>query len=134
MEQTNCPNCGAPLTGCRCEYCGTVDTSAEEQMREDIQRLRGEIDNLMFTDQARQSVDCFLSAGFRPAPQSLPTKKERFDYTIHNPKGELVLQAPESCRYSRQVELELLAAGYAIRLHARKITKKELTEDVKNRR
>ena len=21
---TNCPNCGAPVTGRRCEYCGTV--------------------------------------------------------------------------------------------------------------
>ena len=21
---TNCPNCGAPITGPRCEYCGTV--------------------------------------------------------------------------------------------------------------
>lgn len=134
MEQTNCPNCGAPLTGCRCEYCGTVDTSAEKQMREDIQRWQAEIDNLMFADQIRRSVDCFLSAGSRPAPQSLPTKKERFDYTIHNPTGGLVLQAPESCRYSRQVELDLLAAGYTIRLHGRKITKKELTENVKNRR
>lgn len=56
------------------------------------------------------------------------------DYTIHNPAGGLVLQAPESCRYSRQVELELLAAGYTIRLHGQKITKKELTENVKNRR
>lgn len=54
------------------------------------------------------------------------------DYTIHNLTGELVLQAPESCRYSRQVELELPAAGYTIRLHGRKITKKELTENVKN--
>lgn len=134
MERTNCPNCGAPLTGCRCEYCGTVDTSAEKQMREGIQRWQAEIDNLMLADQMRRSVDCFLSAGFRPAPPSLPTKRERFDYTIHNPTGELVLQAPESCRYSRQVELELLAAGYAIRLHGRKITKKELTENVKNRR
>lgn len=134
MEQTNCPNCGAPLTGCRCEYCGTVDTLAEKQMREDIQRLRGEIDNLMLADQIRRSVDHFVSVGFRPAPPSLPTKKERFDYTVHNPAGELVLQAPESCRYSRQVELELLAAGYTIRLHGRKITKKELTENVKNRR
>lgn len=134
MERTNCPNCGAPLTGCRCEYCGTVDTSAEEQMREDIQRLRTEIDNLMFPDQIRRSVDCFLSAGSCPAPPSLPTKTERFDYTIHNPTGGLVLQAPESCRYFRQVELDLLAAGYTIRLYGRKITEKELTESVKNRR
>ncbi len=20
---TNCPNCGAPVTGCECEYCGS---------------------------------------------------------------------------------------------------------------
>ena len=56
------------------------------------------------------------------------------DYTINNPAGELVLQTPEICRYSRQVEMELLAAGYTIRLHGRKITKKELTENAKNRR
>lgn len=55
-------------------------------------------------------------------------------YTVHNPTGALVLQAPESCRYSRQVELDLLAAGYTIRLHGRKIAKKELPENVKNRR
>lgn len=122
MERTNCPNCGAPLTGCRCEYCGTVDTSAEK-------RMRVEIDNLMFAD-----VNHFISAGSRPTPPSLPTKKERFDYTVHNPAGELVLQTPEICRYSRQVDMELLAAGYTIRLHGRKITKKELTENVKNRR
>lgn len=24
---TNCPNCGAPITGPKCEYCGTVHTS-----------------------------------------------------------------------------------------------------------
>lgn len=22
-EQTNCPNCGAPISGIKCEYCGT---------------------------------------------------------------------------------------------------------------
>ena len=22
--ETNCPNCGAPITGIQCEYCGTV--------------------------------------------------------------------------------------------------------------
>lgn len=23
-REINCPNCGAPITGSRCEYCGTV--------------------------------------------------------------------------------------------------------------
>lgn len=72
MEQTNCPNCGAPLTGCRCEYCGTVDTSAEKQMREDVQRLRCEIDRLLLFDRVTKDMlrhpDRILS---------LPTKKER---------------------------------------------------------
>ena len=24
MKRTNCPNCGAPITGIKCEYCGTL--------------------------------------------------------------------------------------------------------------
>lgn len=28
---TNCPNCGAPITSCRCEYCGTVFHFRDEQ-------------------------------------------------------------------------------------------------------
>jgi len=28
---TNCPNCGAPITSCRCEYCGTVFRFQDEQ-------------------------------------------------------------------------------------------------------
>lgn len=24
QKMTNCPNCGAPITGEKCEYCGTV--------------------------------------------------------------------------------------------------------------
>lgn len=23
-SKTNCPNCGAPVKGCKCEYCETV--------------------------------------------------------------------------------------------------------------
>lgn len=32
MTQTNCKNCGAPLTGCVCEYCGT-DYGEREKKR-----------------------------------------------------------------------------------------------------
>lgn len=24
MKETNCPNCGAPISSSKCEYCGTV--------------------------------------------------------------------------------------------------------------
>lgn len=40
---TNCPNCGAPLVGGRCEYCGTLSPEAEEK----IQELRRQMDELV---------------------------------------------------------------------------------------
>lgn len=46
-----------------------------------------------------------------------------YPYIVFNPAGELVLQAAESARYSRRVELEMLGAGYTIRLHGKRITK-----------
>lgn len=47
-------------------------------------------------------------------------------YQVINPAGTVVLQAPESCRSSRRVELLQLDSGYTIRLHGRRITKTEL--------
>lgn len=44
-------------------------------------------------------------------------------YTVTNPSGEIVLQAAESCRYPRLVELALLEAGYTIRLNGKPLTK-----------
>lgn len=31
---TNCPNCGAPLVGGQCEYCGTLSPDAEKKIQE----------------------------------------------------------------------------------------------------
>lgn len=47
-------------------------------------------------------------------------------YQIYNSAGTLVLQAPESCRHSKKVELDHLENGYTIKLHGKKITKKEV--------
>ena len=47
-------------------------------------------------------------------------------YQVINSAGIVVLQAPESCRSSRRVELLQLESGYTIRLHGRRITKTEL--------
>lgn len=52
-------------------------------------------------------------------------------YTVTNPTGEIVLQAPESCRYPRSVELALLEAGYTVRLHGKKITKNETRKEMR---
>ena len=38
--KVNCPNCGAPLVGGRCEYCGTVSSEAEKK----IQEIRRQMD------------------------------------------------------------------------------------------
>ena len=35
---TSCPNCGAPLVGGRCEYCGTASPESEERIQELMRR------------------------------------------------------------------------------------------------
>lgn len=52
------------------------------------------------------------------------------EYTVTNPDGDLVLQAPESCRYPKLLELALLEAGYTIRFHGIRLTKTMLRKDV----
>lgn len=54
-----------------------------------------------------------------------------YPYTVTNPSGEIVLQAAESCRYTRLVELALLEAGYIVRLHGKKITKTETRKEMR---
>ena len=51
---------------------------------------------------------------------------DNLPYQIYDRYGELVLQAAEDCRYSKETELGLLDAGYTIKLNGKKITKKEL--------
>lgn len=48
-------------------------------------------------------------------------------YQVYNSAGTLVLQAPESCRHSKKVELDLLENGYTIKLNGKRITKKEVS-------
>ena len=54
-----------------------------------------------------------------------------YPYTETNPSGEIVLQAAESCRYPRLVELALLETGYIVRLHGKKITKTEMRKEMR---
>ena len=56
---------------------------------------------------------------------------DNLPYQVINPAGTVVLQAPESCRSSRRVELLQLEHGYTIRLHSRRITKTELRKPAK---
>lgn len=51
---------------------------------------------------------------------------DKLPYQVFSPSGQLVLQAAENCRSSRQIELDQLAAGYTILLHGKKIMRKEV--------
>lgn len=49
VVKNNCPNCGAPITGKRCEYCDTwfVDPVEEEKRKlEEQEKLKREIEQL----------------------------------------------------------------------------------------
>lgn len=51
-------------------------------------------------------------------------------YQIINPSGQLVMEAPENCRYPRRIELDMLEAGYTIKINGRKLTKAEIRKEV----
>ena len=52
---------------------------------------------------------------------------------IYDPSGRLMETMHEGCeRYARSTELKMLEAGYTIKVHGRKLTKKELREDGKD--
>lgn len=54
---------------------------------------------------------------------------DSFPYKVYNSSGDLVMAATENARYRRKRELELLEAGYTIRLNGRKITKTEIKKE-----
>lgn len=66
--ETNCPNCGAPLVGGRCEYCGTLSPDAEEK----IQEIRRQMDETIWLISHSE----FLSRlPFRYIPQDTQKKE-----------------------------------------------------------
>ena len=54
-------------------------------------------------------------------------------YEVADPSGRIVLTADASCRYSRNVELSVLEAGYTIRLNGKKLTKAEARKEAQGR-
>ena len=59
---------------------------------------------------------------------------DKYPYKVFNPAGEVVLQSIPECRYPRAVELQMLEAGYTIRLNGKKLTKTDLSREVKEKR
>lgn len=52
-------------------------------------------------------------------------------YEVTGPDGQPKMEAPESCRYPRHIELQMLEAGYTIRLNGKKLTKAEIRKGAK---
>lgn len=52
-----------------------------------------------------------------------------FNYQVLSPAGVCLMEAPESCRYPRKIELSLLEAGYTIRLNGKRITRSEIKKE-----
>ena len=50
-------------------------------------------------------------------------------YEVFNPQGQLVMYSPAECRYPAKIELEMLEAGYIIRLHGKRLTKTEIRKE-----
>lgn len=55
-----------------------------------------------------------------------------YPYTVQNLGGEMILQSLEKYRYHRRIELDILEAGYIIRLHGKRITKTDLKKEATN--
>lgn len=51
--------------------------------------------------------------------------EDKYPYKVYR-DGEIIMQAPASCRYPKDVELKLMEEGCTIKLHGKKITKKEI--------
>lgn len=59
---------------------------------------------------------------------------DKHPYKVFNPDGNVVLQSTADCRYPKQMELQMLEAGYTIRLNGKKLTKTDLRREVKEKR
>ena len=51
--------------------------------------------------------------------------EDKYPYKVYR-DGTCVLKATENCRYPKETERSLLEAGYTIKLHGKKITKKDV--------
>lgn len=67
MKSLNCPNCGAPITGRVCEYCGSVfefhgaRENALADTRRKLARAQCESANLAQTEYILQTIHRFVS-------------------------------------------------------------------------
>lgn len=53
-------------------------------------------------------------------------------FQVSEPDGRVLIQAAEGCIYQKEVLLSLLSAGYILKLHGKKITKKEIMQSAQS--
>ena len=54
-------------------------------------------------------------------------------YEVIGPDGQPKMAAPVSCRYPKHIELQMLEAGYTIKVDGKRLTKTELRRDVRSK-
>ena len=59
-------------------------------------------------------------------------EEDNFPYRVYDSSGTQVLYTPECCRYDKKTEKSLLESGHTIKLHGKRITKKEVNPCSKN--
>ena len=91
----------------------------------DVRRQRVLQDTMTAIRHGLPLADCGAHL-FRNGERHLRTRT-----ALGNIYGPALMQAAESCRYPRLVELTLLEAGYTVRLHEKKITKTETRKDMR---
>ena len=55
--------------------------------------------------------------------------EDKYPYRVYDSSGTQVLYAPESCRHDKKTEQSLLESGHTIKLHGKRITKKEVSKN-----
>ena len=83
-KELNCPNCGAPITGIQCEYCGTMFYDFAEISENKPKYLR-----LDFGGQKIWGKAVMVSAEINYQPDSLPEVEIRF-YMLPDKKGNMI--------------------------------------------
>lgn len=65
MKPTNCPNCGAPLNGSKCEYCGTITNDVDAEIAR-IELEKQSIMNQMDNQRQTTLLMSMLNENYKP--------------------------------------------------------------------
>lgn len=62
MTPQSCPNCGAPITGWRCEYCGTVFEREPASVRLSLELCKQQIERDLRTHMQIEEASRIIGA------------------------------------------------------------------------